>query len=85
MSLVIGLISHHPELWGDIAVLKACKLLSKLNSPTASSQYGGEYLYYKTICPWLQIKILRMLQYYPAPERDEVRSKLCGASCARPC
>ena len=77
VSLIIGLVSHHPHLWGEVAVHKACKLLSKLNHSTAANQYGSEYIYYKTICPWLQIKLLRLLQYYPAPEREEVYTKLC--------
>lgn len=28
-------------------------------------QYSHEYLYYKVPTPWLQVKLLRLLQYYP--------------------
>lgn len=28
-------------------------------------QYSQEYLYYKVPTPWLQVKLLRLLQYYP--------------------
>uniref|UniRef100_A0A7S4P6S8 Clathrin/coatomer adaptor adaptin-like N-terminal domain-containing protein n=1 Tax=Guillardia theta TaxID=55529 RepID=A0A7S4P6S8_GUITH len=76
MSLLIGLVSHNPELWTD-SVNKCCKLLSKLNHPNAAKEFGQEYVYYKTINPWLQVKILRLLQYYPPPERHEVHTKLC--------
>jgi AP-2 complex subunit alpha len=24
-----------------------------------------DYLYYRVPCPWLQVKLLRLLQYYP--------------------
>lgn len=29
--------------------------------------YPAEYIYYKVPNPWLQIKLLRLLQYYPPP------------------
>jgi len=77
MSLLIGLVSHNPEFWEDLTVHKACKLLSKLNHTNAFKEFGQEYVYYKTICPWLQVKILRLLQYYPPPQREEVYSVLC--------
>ncbi len=54
MSLLLGLVAHNPELWGD-AVNKCCRLLAKLNHPNASKEYGLEYVYYKTINPWLQV------------------------------
>lgn len=76
MSLLLGLVSHNPELWPD-SVNKCCKLLAKLNHPNASKEYGPEYVYYKTINPWLQVKVLRLLQYYPPPEREEVNKRLC--------
>ena len=74
---VTGLIAHKPEEWGDTTVHKACKLLSKLNHANALKEYGQEYVYYKTISPWLQVKILRLLQYYAPPQREEVYTKLC--------
>jgi AP-2 complex subunit alpha len=27
-----------------------------------------DYYYYKTSCPWLQVKILKILQMFPPPE-----------------
>ena len=77
LSLLIGLVSNNPHQWSDKIVHKACKLLSKLNHANAANEYGAEYVYYKTICPWLQVKILRLLQYYPPPDRQEMYSKLC--------
>ena len=31
------------------------------------ADYGQDYMYYLTPCPWLQIKILRILELYPPP------------------
>ncbi len=28
-------------------------------------EYGATYAYYKVPSPWLQVKLLRLLQYYP--------------------
>jgi AP-2 complex subunit alpha len=28
-------------------------------------EYASEYVYYKVPIPWLQVKLLRLLQYYP--------------------
>jgi len=74
-SLLLGLVSHSPSLWVE-AVPKCCKLLSKLTHPNAINEYGAEYVYHKTVNPWLQVKILRLLQYYPPPEKEEVQRKL---------
>lgn len=27
-----------------------------------------DYFYYKTPCPWLQVKVLKLLQLFPPPE-----------------
>jgi len=30
-------------------------------------EYSATYAYYKVPSPWLQVKLLRLLQYYPPP------------------
>ena len=77
MSLLIGLVSHNPAAWGDEAVTRTSQLLAKLNHANAHRECGQEYVYYKTLCPWLQIKALRILQYFPPPARAEVYARLC--------
>jgi AP-2 complex subunit alpha len=74
-ALLLGLVSHSPELWGE-AVPKCCKLLAKLTHPNAAGEFGAEYVYHKTVNPWLQVKLLRLLQYYPPPEKEEVARRL---------
>ena len=74
-ALLLGLVSHSPALWGE-AVPKCCKLLAKLTHPNAAGEFGAEYVYHKTVNPWLQVKLLRLLQYYPPPEKEEVARRL---------
>ena len=51
---------------------KVCTVCCRTNSAQIGSlqlvidqQYSREYLYYKVPTPWLQVKLLRLLQYYP--------------------
>ena len=36
----------------------------------------SDYLYYNTACPWLQVKLLRMLQYFPFPGESTLVGRL---------
>ena len=38
-------------------------------------EYSAAYAYYKVPSPWLQVKLLRLLQYYP-PSGKPPRSKV---------
>jgi len=31
------------------------------------NEYAQDYYYYMTPCPWLQIKIIKILQLFPPP------------------
>lgn len=39
-------------------------------------EYAATYAYYKVPTPWLQVKLLRLLQYYPPSEDPALRSVL---------
>ncbi|KAJ3028653.1 hypothetical protein HDV00_010107 [Rhizophlyctis rosea] len=39
-------------------------------------EYAPDYVYYKVPVPWLQVKLLRLLQYYPTPADPSIRSRL---------
>ncbi|KAJ7706181.1 adaptin N terminal region-domain-containing protein [Mycena rosella] len=39
-------------------------------------EYAATYAYYKVPSPWLQVKLLRLLQYYPPSEDPNIRSVL---------
>lgn len=39
-------------------------------------EYSNQYLYYQVPVPWLQVKLLRLLQYYPPSEDPTIRMLL---------
>lgn len=41
------------------------KAAARLKRIIIDGEYTVDYLYYKVPCPWLQIKLLRLLQYFP--------------------
>jgi AP-2 complex subunit alpha len=71
MSLLLGLASHSKQLFEPIVPY----VISVLNRLTISASCPVDYLYYRTPCPWLQVKCLRFLQYYKLPT-DETHQSL---------
>ena len=57
-SLVMALIQDNPEAYKGSYVKAAQIVIENDVSP--------DYLYYKVPCPWIQVKFLKLLQYYPA-------------------
>lgn len=43
------------------------KLLSHLYRLVVGREVSTDYMYYQTACPWLQIKLLKVLQMFPYP------------------
>jgi len=72
LSLLTGLAIYDPSNYGDI-VKHAIKLLDQF---VLQRECSKEYIYYRTPCPWLQIKLLRILQYYPPPDDKTLLTKL---------
>jgi AP-2 complex subunit alpha len=69
--LALGLVSTNPEPYQ--AIIPVCvKILDKLVKGDA----GKGYIYYKTACPWLQVKLLKMLQYFPPTLDKAVITKI---------
>lgn len=60
-SLVMALAQDNPEQY------KGCyiKAASRLKKIVVENDVAADYLYYKVPCPWIQVKLLRLLQYYP--------------------
>mmetsp|Transcript_45353 Transcript_45353/g.72962 ORF Transcript_45353/g.72962 Transcript_45353/m.72962 type:complete len:764 (-) Transcript_45353:549-2840(-) len=79
LTLLIGLVGYYtqkppvPPVFED-AVPKTIRLLQKLAFKATRSH--NDYKYYGTLCPWLQIRCLRLLQYFPFPSRDEDKKRL---------
>ena len=61
MSLLIGLTSKHEDQYKALIPYA----IHILNNLVVRKNCPQEYLYYRTPCPWLQVKLLRFLQYYP--------------------
>jgi AP-2 complex subunit alpha len=45
------------------------------HSPRAP-QIPEDYIYHGTVCPWLQVRILRLLQNFPVPATEVLRKRL---------
>lgn len=41
-----------------------------------NKDYSNDYLYYGIPTPWLQIKLLRMLQFFPPPEEHALKMRV---------
>ncbi|KAJ3324497.1 hypothetical protein HDV06_006908 [Boothiomyces sp. JEL0866] len=60
--LVTALVQTYPDQFSGCVT----KVISKLNQIVVFGDFDAKYLYYKIPAPWLQIRLLRILQYYPA-------------------
>lgn len=60
-SLVMALAQDNMEQYRG-AYAKAAARLKRI---LIDGDYAGDYLYYKVPCPWIQVKLLRLLQYFP--------------------
>lgn len=60
-SLVMALAQDNQEQYKGACVKAAARMKRIL----LDGEYSGDYLYYKVPCPWIQVKFLRLLQYFP--------------------
>ena len=60
-SLVSALAQDNPDQYKGSYV----KAASKMKRILVDNDYKADYLYYKVPCPWIQVKLLRLLQYFP--------------------
>lgn len=68
-SLVLALAQENLDAYA-ICYQKAVDRLSKI---VLKKEYSNDYVYYKIPIPWLQVKLLRLLQYYPPSEDPTLR------------
>ncbi|KAF4123875.1 AP-2 complex subunit alpha [Geosmithia morbida] len=71
-SLVMALAQDNLEQYKG-AYAKAAARLKRI---VIDGEYTTDYLYYKVPCPWLQVKLLRLLQYFPPAEDTYVRDMI---------
>lgn len=68
-SLVMALAQDQPDQYKG-SYVKAAQRLKKI---VVDNDIAPDYLYYKVPCPWIQVKFLRLLQYFPPSEDTYVR------------
>lgn len=68
-SLVMALAQDMPDEYKG-SYVKAAQRLKKI---VVDNEIAPDYLYYRVPCPWIQVKLLRLLQYYPPSEDSHVR------------
>ena len=78
-SLVLGILQNGTEGW-EAAAPKAARTLTRL---VLNKDYSNDYLYYGIPTPWLQIKLLRMLQFFPPPAEHALKLRVSEARAAR--
>jgi AP-2 complex subunit alpha len=71
-SLVMALAQDNLEQYKG-AYAKAAARLKRI---LVDGDYAGDYLYYKVPIPWLQVKLLRLLQYFPPSDDSHVREMI---------
>ncbi|KAG5723347.1 AP-2 complex subunit alpha [Termitomyces sp. T112] len=71
-SLVMALAQDNLDAYA-VCYTKAVDRLHRL---CIEHEYSATYAYYKVPSPWLQVKLLRLLQYYPPSEDPTIRSVL---------
>lgn len=71
-SLIMALAQENLE---DMAVCYQ-KAVNRLNKIVVAREYPSDYVYYRIPVPWLQVKLLRLLQYYPPSEDPTIRKIL---------
>lgn len=60
-SLVMALAQDQPDQYKGCYV----KAASRMKRMLVDGDTSSDYIYYKVPCPWIQVKLLRLLQYYP--------------------
>jgi len=68
-SLIMTLAQDDPDTYKG-SYVKAAQRLRKI---VIDHEYSGDYVYYKVPCPWLQVKLLRLMQYFPPSEDTHIR------------
>lgn len=65
-SLIMALLQDDLDQYKGSYV----KAARRLHSIVVNNECSADYLYYKVPCPWMQVKLLRVLQYYPPSRKS---------------
>ena len=69
-SLILTLAQDSPDQYKG-SYVKAAQRLKRI---VVDADCATDYLYYKVPCPWMQVKLLRLLQYFAPSEDTYVRT-----------
>jgi len=72
VSFILGLVETNPEPF----VAAVPHIILHLTRLAKNNACTVDYLYYSTANPWLQVKLLRLLQFFPIPAEATHRSRL---------
>ena len=61
-SLVLELVGDDPDSYKGSYV----KAVNRLKKIVLDQECAEDYQYYRVPCPWMQVKLLRLMQYFPA-------------------
>ncbi|KAH6560473.1 hypothetical protein BASA62_010483 [Batrachochytrium salamandrivorans] len=71
-NLVVALAQQYPDAYSGCVT----RVISLLHQIVVKGDFPSEYTYYKIPAPWLLVKLLRLLQYYPSPQSPSVLEEL---------
>lgn len=80
-SLVMALVQDNPEQYKG-SYIKAAQRLRKI---LVENDISPDYLYYRVPCPWVQVKMLRLLQYYPPSGKSQRPYSTCLSQSTNMC
>ncbi|KAF9983404.1 hypothetical protein BGZ65_001832 [Modicella reniformis] len=71
-SLITALAQQYPEAF----MMAVPKAIMRLHKVIVERDFSVDYVYYKIPIPWLQVKLLRLLQYFPPTEDPNMSEML---------
>jgi AP-2 complex subunit alpha len=75
---VLAILRDHSARLPLVSSVSRCRhqVLTLLSQLAVSRICPADYVYHTTPCPWLQVALLRILQYFPLPEEYLIKNKL---------
>ncbi|KAJ5067616.1 ap-2 complex subunit alpha [Anaeramoeba ignava] len=72
LSLFLSLVAKDPD--GYLPIQE--KAINALARVVLDRDVRPDYIYHDVLAPWVQVKLLRLLQYWPSPKSKSVSKKL---------
>lgn len=67
-ALILELAKDEPDSYKGAYV----KAVSRLKKIVLDRDCAEDYHYYRVACPWMQVKLLRIMQYYPPSGKQQL-------------